>query len=288
MIIITGATGQLGRLVIEDLLSRVPAERLGVSVRDPDKAKDLSARGVRVRRGDFTDAASLRHSFERADQVLIISSNAAAYGGDPLAQHELAIDAAKASGARRIVYTSQMAASLTSQFPPAVHHGQTEAMLRASGIAWTSLRNGFYASAALRHLGQALDADALRTPASGKFAWTTHADLAAAAAAVLVDEGRFEGPTPPLTGREAVSFAELCTIASAASGRPIRHETLTDEQFETALLASGTPSFVVPISTGMFRAGRAGEFASVAPTLEGLIGHQPRTIGDVMAEHFRG
>jgi uncharacterized protein YbjT (DUF2867 family) len=287
MIIITGATGQLGRLIVEELLSRVPAEQLGVSVRDPDKAKDLAARGVRVRRGDFTDAASLRHSFGRADQVLIISSNAAAYGGDLLAQHELAIEAAKASGARRIVYTSQMAASLTSHFPPAVHHGQTEAMLRASGIAWTSLRNGFYASAALRQVTQALGAGVLSTPASGKFAWTTHADLAAAAAAVLADEGRFEGPTPPLTGREALDFAELCTIASAVLGRPVRHEALTDEEFETALLASGAPSFVVPISTGMFRAGRAGEFSSVDPTLERMIGRQPRTIGEVMAEHFR-
>jgi uncharacterized protein YbjT (DUF2867 family) len=240
-----------------------------------------------VRRGDFTDASSLRHSFEGADQVLIISSNAAAYGGDPLAQHERAIAAAKASGARRIVYTSQMAASLTSHFPPAVHHGQTEAMLQASGVAWTSLRNGFYASAALRYIGRALGDGVLRTPASGKFAWTTHADLAAAAAAVLVDEGRFEGPTPPLTGREAIDFAELCTIASAASGRPIRHEALTDEQFEAALLASGTPPFVVPISTGMFRAGRAGEFASIDPTLERLIGYPPRSIGDVVADHFR-
>ena len=104
MIIVTGATGQLGRAIVEQLVERVPAGEVGASVRDPAKAADLTALGVRVRRGDFADPASLAQAFAGATQVLVVSSNAAAYGGDTLAQHRAAIDAARAAGARRLVY----------------------------------------------------------------------------------------------------------------------------------------------------------------------------------------
>ena len=118
MIIITGANGQLGHAIVRKLLERVPAAEVGISVRDPGKADDLAALGVRVRRGDFADPGSLGHAFEGAAQVLIVSSNAASYGGDTLAQHRAAIAAARGAGARRIVYTSHMAAGSTSAFTP--------------------------------------------------------------------------------------------------------------------------------------------------------------------------
>ncbi len=161
MIIVTGATGQLGRAIVESLVERVPASQVGASVRDPAKASALAALGVRVRRGDFDDPASLAHAFEGATQVLIVSSNASAYGGDPLAQHRSAIEAARAAGARRIVYTSHMAASSASLFPPMLDHVATEEMLRESGLAWTALRNGFYASSGMMFIGDALKTGAL-------------------------------------------------------------------------------------------------------------------------------
>lgn len=117
MIIVTGATGHLGHTIAEKLVDRVTVSEVGVSVRDPEKAADLKELGVRVRRGDFEDPESLRHAFEGATQVLIVSSNAGASGGDPLAQHRSAIEAARAAGARRIVYTSHMAASASSASP---------------------------------------------------------------------------------------------------------------------------------------------------------------------------
>jgi len=135
MFIVTGATGHLGRAIVETLVHRVPANQVGASVRDPEKAADLEALGVRVRHGDFDDPDSLRHAFEGAAQVLIVSSNARASGGDPLAQHRSAIKAARAVGAGRIVYTSHMAASATSAFPPMLDHAATEDMLRRSGLA---------------------------------------------------------------------------------------------------------------------------------------------------------
>ena len=103
MIVVTGATGQLGHAIVLQLLERMPADGIGASVRDPDKAAGLAQRGVRVRHGDFDDAASLAHAFEGATQVLVVSSNARARGVDALAQHRTAIDAASAAGAARIV-----------------------------------------------------------------------------------------------------------------------------------------------------------------------------------------
>ena len=121
-------------------------------VRDPEKARGLAERGIRVRQGDFGDPASLRHAFENASQILIISSSTA---GDAVEQHRNAIDAAKAVGAQRVLYTSHMGSNASSPFSPMRDHAATEAMLKASGMAFTSLRNGFYADSGVMLLGQA-------------------------------------------------------------------------------------------------------------------------------------
>ena len=282
MIIVTGATGQLGHAVVEHLLTRVPADQVGVSVRDPQKAADLGARGVRVRRGDFADPASLAHAFEGASQVLIVSSNARASGGDPLAQHRAAITAARDAGARRIVYTSHMAAGASSAFPPMLDHAATEEMLRQSGLAWTALRNGFYATSGLMLMGDALQTGVLAAPADGKVSWTTHADLAEAAAVILTQAGRFEGPTPPLTGPQALGLADLAVIATEVRGRPVAREVISDEDLRAKMAARGLPAGVVGITLGLYAASRNGEFATVDPTLGQLLGRAPTTMRDVM------
>ncbi|OJH36920.1 SDR family oxidoreductase [Cystobacter ferrugineus] len=284
MIVITGATGQLGHLIVEKLLARVPVEQVGVSVRDPEKAQDLAARGVRVRRGDFTDPKSLTQAFEGASQVLLVSSNAAAYGGDTLAQHRSAIDAARASGARRVVYTSHMAASPSSAFPPAIHHAVTEQMLRGSGLAWTALRNGFYASSARLVLEQAVKTGVLETSPDGKIAWTTHADLAEAAAVILANEGQYDGPTPPLTAAEALDFGELCAVASDLLGRPIRRGIVPEEQLRANFAALGMPAMAIERSLGLYRASHNGEFATIDPTLQKLLGRVPTRVHAVLAD----
>lgn len=123
MLIVTGATGQLGKRIVANLLRHVPAQRIGVSVRATDKASDLAAQGVRVRAGDYDRPESLRHAWEGAEQLLLISSNAAASGGDPIAQHANAIAVARELGVARIFYTSQVSASPASLFPPGRDHG---------------------------------------------------------------------------------------------------------------------------------------------------------------------
>ncbi|RKG93061.1 NAD(P)H-binding protein, partial [Corallococcus terminator] len=265
---------------------RVPVDRVAVSVRDVQKAQELAARGVRVRRGDFTDPKSLEHAFEGASQVLIISSNASAYGGDPLAQHLAAIDAARAAGARRIVYTSHMAASHSSAFPPMLDHAATEQMLGESGLAWTSLRNGFYAESATFLLGKGLKTGVFEAPADGKVSWTTHADLAEAAAVILANEGRYDGPTPPLTAEQALDFGALCDIASSILGRPLRRSTVSEDAMRAQLVAFGMPAHVVAISLGLYRASRDGEFAATDSTLRKLLGRAPTGMREVLAEQL--
>ena len=272
MIIVTGANGQLGRQVVEHLVTRVPATEVGVSVREPDKAHALRDLGVRVRAGSFTDAASLAHAFEGVTQLLLVSSNTVA--GDTLAQHRTAIDAAVAAGARRIVYTSHMAASASSQFPPMRNHAATEELLASSGVAWTSLRNGFYAASALLFFS---DPDKVAAPADGPVAWTAHADLAEAAAIVLSTPGRFEGPTPSLTGSAALDLADLAKL------RGLPRVIVPDDEFRAGLAARGAPPARIDITMGLFLASRAGEFSAVDPTLAQLIGRAPITMRSVIA-----
>ena len=288
MIIVTGATGQLGRLIVEKLLDHVPAAQVGVSVRDPKKAADLEALGVRVRQGDFADVASLHYAFEGATQILIVSSNARATGGDPLAQHRNAIAAAKAVSAKRIVYTSQMAASATSAFPPARDHAASEAMLAHSGLAWTALRHGFYAESGLMMNGEGLKTGVVEAPADGKVSWTTRDDLAEADAIILADEGRFDGPTPALTASRAIDLDEFAAIASDALGKPISRKVLSDEEFKAKMAARGAPEGAAKIALGLFLAARNGEFATVDPTLEKMLGRSPISMRDLIAQKSKG
>lgn len=288
MIIVTGATGRLGRQVVEQLLKQLPADQLAVSTRDPDKAAAVGARGVQVRHGDFAKPETLSSAFKGASQLLIISSNAAAYGGDPLAQQRAAVDAALGAGVRRIVYTSHMGVSATSAFPPMRDHAAAEGMLRESGVAWTALRHGFYAGAVPMMVGAAAESGVLAAPADGPVSWTAHADLAAAAALVLMQEGRFDGPTPPLTGSEALDLDDVAAILADLHGRQVTREVISDEEQERRMADGGVPPAVVGITLGMYRAMRAGEFAAVDPTLATLLGRKLTTLRDVLSAERAG
>ncbi len=283
MIVVTGANGRLGRLIVTRLLGRVPADALGVSVRDAAQATDLAALGVRVREASYDDPVALADAFEGATQVLMVSSNSSAHGGDTLGQHRAAIGVAHAAGVRRIVYTSQMAAAADSRFPPARLHAATEAMLAASGLAWTALRNGFYADSGVDQLRGAFATGVIEAPADGPVAWTTHADLATAAARVLTEEGRFDGPTPPLTASNALDLGDLALIASRALGRHVERRVLDDGVFREYLAARQLPAPVIEIVAGMYEASRRNEFNQVDATLARLLGREPEGIAQTIA-----
>jgi len=283
MIVVTGATGQLGGAIVRSLVKLLPGEKVVASARHPEKAKPLEALGVEVRRGDFAAPETLTAAFAGATQVLLVSSNAAAYGGDPLRQHQAAIDAAKAAGVKRVLYTSHAAASAASLFPPMLSHAATEKMLAASGLAWISLRNGFYASSAVGFVGDGLKAGRISVPADGKVAWTTHPDLADATAAILAAEGSFNGPVT-LTGSEALDMSDIARVASEVLGHEVQREVISDEAFIEQLKARGLPEAVLAIPLGFYRAARAGEFSNVDSTLERLLGRKPQTIKDVIVK----
>lgn len=280
MIIITGATGQLGSQIVERLLDRVPADQVGVSVRDTDRATELAARGVRVRRGNYNEPDSLVNAFEGASQVLVISSNES--GASAIDQHIAAIDAARAACAQRIVYTSHQASNADSLFSPMPDHAATERYLAESGPPFTSLRNGFYASTVRFLIGQALQTGEIVAPADGPVSWTTHADLAEAAAIILAAPGRFDGPTPPLTAPVAYDLESVAGLLTEITGRTVRRVVADDDEWLAGLISRGVPAHAADITMGIFRAARRGEFDVTGPTLESLLGHSSTPLRTVL------
>ncbi|WP_328644326.1 NAD(P)H-binding protein [Amycolatopsis sp. NBC_00348] len=283
MIVITGGTGKLGSRIVERLRERVPAEQVAVSVRDVDRAGDL---GVRVRRGDFGDPQSLAEAFEGATQVLIVSANET--GGKAVQSHVTAIEAARDAGAERILYTSHQGAAEDSLFAPMPDHVATEAYLAKTGTPFTVLRNGFYASTVPQLLGAALETGELIAPADGPVSWTAHADLAEAAAIILASDRSFEGPTPPLTAPVALDLTDVARILSELTGRTIRRVVADDEEWVQSLTGHGVPAPQARMLLGMFHASRRGEFATVDPELERLLGHPATSMRSVLEEAIAG
>ena len=285
MIVITGATGALNGATVEHLLNLVPADRIGVSVRDPAKARHLAERGVRVRRGSYDDVAALRASFEDAEQVLLVSSSDPA--ADQVSLHRAAVEAAVAAGARRILYTSHQGAGLDSPFYPARVHAATEALLAASGVAWTSLRNGFYAHTLDWLLGPWRETGIIAAPADGPVSWTDRGDEGEAAAAILASQRPFDGPVT-LTAADAVTFNDIATLAAELAGRDVRRVVVDDEEWVAGLVAHGTPQFMARFMLGTFMAAREGRFAGTGPLLGELLGRRPRSVRDLLAERSVG
>ena len=284
MIIVTGATGQLGSQVVEALLTRVPADQVGVSVRDTGEAAELAARDVRVRRGDFTDPDTLATAFENATQVLVIS--AGIRGEDrAVAAHRSAIDAARAAGAQRIVYTSHQAAAADSRFSPARGHAATQRYLADAGVPFTALRNGFYATTVPRLIGPALETGTIAAPADGPVSWTGHGDLAEAAAAVLADPGRLDGISPPLTATETLDLTDIAALLSEITGRRIDRVVVEDEQWLHDQVDAGVPEAAAEFTLGLYRAARHGEFAVTDPTLTDLIARPTTPLRTLLQDH---
>lgn len=282
MIIVTGATGRLGSQIVDRLLERVPAHTVGVSVRDVAKATDLADRGVRVRAGDFTEPGSLEHAFEGADQVLVVS--AAIRGDGAASANRAALDAARDAGAARILYTSHQAASKDSLFPAQVAHAETEEHLATLGVPFTALRNGFYAGALAFFLGDALTTGRLEAPADGPVSWTTHADLAEAAASALSQPGLLDGVTAPLTAREMLDLDAVTGQLAGLTGRTLTRVVVDDDEWKAAAVARGMPAAAADFTLGMYRAARRGEFAVTDPALESILGRRPASVRSMLEQ----
>jgi len=229
MITITGATGALNGATTDHLLERMPAREVTVVTRDPAKAQRFADRGVTVRQGDYADPGSLPGAFAGADQLLLVSSNDP--GADAVALHHTAIDAAVTAGVGRILYTSHQGAARDTPFRPGRDHAATEQLLAASGVAWTSLRNGFYAHSLDWLLGPWRETGTITIPAEGPVSWTSRDDAAEAAVAILASDGGYDGPVT-LTAEAALTFFDVATIAAELTGRPINLAVLDADELD--------------------------------------------------------
>lgn len=279
MIVVTGASGALNGATVDHLLTRVPADGIAVVVRDVAKAQRFAERGVEVRRGDYADPASLPAAFEGADQLLLVSSNDP---GDTVPLHRNAVEAAVAAGAGRVLYTSHQGAAAGTPFGPGRVHAATEELLAASGLPWTSLRNGFYAHSLDWLAGSWRRERRLVVPAEGPVSWTAREDAAEAAALVLLADGAHEGPLT-LTASAAPTFAQVAALAADVDGRPVAFEVVDPEVWVAAQVAAGRPEPVARFTLGMFAAAEQGFFAGVDPLLGDLLGRAPRTVRDLLA-----
>jgi uncharacterized protein YbjT (DUF2867 family) len=280
MFTVTGATGALNGATVDHLLERVPAEDVVVVVRDPSRAQRFAARGVGVRQAGYDDPAAMRAAFAGADQLLLVSSNDP--GADAVALHAAAVDAAVAAGVGRVLYTSHQGAAEVSPFAPAQVHHRTEQLLAASGLPWTSLRNGFYAHSLDWLAGPWRESGQVCVPVDGPVSWTARDDTAEAAAAVLLSDGGFDGPVT-LTAPEAPTFADVAALAAEVGGRPVELAVVGPDAWLAGQLAAGRQEFVARFTLGMYEAAAAGLFAGTDPLLGELLGRAPRSVRDQLA-----
>ena len=280
MYVITGATGALNGATVDRLLETVPAAEVVVVARDVAKAAHLAARGVTVRPGDYADPATLREAFAGADQLLLVSSSDP--GADAVSLHRHAVDAAVAVGAGRVLYTSHQGAGIDSPFGPARDHAATERMLAESGLAWTALRNGFYAHSLAWLMGDWRGSGAFSVPADGPVSWTSRDDAAEAAAAVLLSGGAFDGPVT-LTAAAATTFADAAAIAGEIADRPVERIVVGEDAWLAEQVAAGTPEPMARFTLGIYLAAAEGRFAGVDPLLARLLGREPATVRELLA-----
>jgi NAD(P)H dehydrogenase (quinone) len=237
MIAITGASGQLGRLVIAELLATVPAAQIVALVRTPSKVADLAALGVVVRQADYNEPAALQAALRGVDKLLLISSSEI---GQRAAQHGHVIEAAQGAGVKLLAYTSVLHAD-RSPLGLAEEHRATEALLKASGLPHVLLRNGWYTENYLASVPPALQYGAfLGSAGEGRIASAARADYAAAAAKVLTLPEQ-AGKVYELAGDEAYTLAAFTAAISEAAGKPVAYTQLPEAAFRGALEQAGLP-----------------------------------------------
>ncbi len=291
-IIVTGATGQYGRAVTQRLLERVGPEELILVTRKPEQLADLAAKGAKVRKGDFDHPEGLPAAFEGGERMLLIST---ARVGKRVGQHGNAIDAAAKVGVKQIAYTSFI--GLHPENPALVtkDHRATEALMRASGVAWTALRDSQYAEAAAEVIGPM----ALRSgkwfasAAEGKIAMVSREDCVACAAVVLTTPGH-DNKAYDITGPELQSFRQIAAMVSEIAGRPIEYVVVDDEGMRAMFDAAGVPHEAtddpvnadIPWSSDDMvtfeQAIREGHFAVLSDSVQQLTGRPAKPLREVL------
>jgi NAD(P)H dehydrogenase (quinone) len=277
-IAITAATGQLGRLVVEELLRHVAASELVLVVRDPAKAATFAERGVQVRQADYGDPVALDSALVGVDRLLLISGSEV---GARVAQHTAVVRAAKAAGVSHIVYTSAPRADTTT-LSLAPEHKATEEVIRESGLTFTMLRNGWYTENYADRITAALATGTFVGAAGdGRVASATRADYAAAAAAVLTGDGH-ENAVYELSGDVAWSFPELAAAITAAGGREVVYQDVDAEKYAEILVSAGLPESTAGFVAHLDAETADGLLSEVTSDLRTLIGRPTTPLADTI------
>ncbi|CAL9471502.1 SDR family oxidoreductase [Streptomyces sp. Tu 3180] len=282
-IVVTGATGKLGRHVVEQLLEKVPAEQVTAVVRSAEKAADLAARGVRIAVADYNAPESLDGVFAAGDKVLLISGNE--FDKGRVRQHTAVIDAAKAAGVALLAYTSapgSLSAALADD------HRGTEEVLLNSGVPYTLLRNGWYHENYTENLAPVLEHRAVVAAAGeGRVSSASRADYAAAAVAVLTGEGH-ENTTYELGGDEAWSFSEYAAELSRQTGEEISYRPVTAEALTGILTGAGLPEPLAAVFAGVDVSIEKGELVVDSGDLSRLTGRPTTPLAEAVAAALKG
>ena len=282
-IVVTGATGHLGRHVVEQLLEKVPADQITAVVRDEAKAADFAARGVKIAVADYNTPESFGSLFSAGDKVLLISGNE--FDKGRVGQHKVVIEAAKAAGVALLAYTSAPG-SLTAAL--ADDHRGTEEALLASGLPYALLRNGWYHENYTENLAPALEHGAVvQAAGEGRVSSASRADYAAAAVAVLTGEGH-ENKTYELGGDEAWSFAEYAAEVSKATGKEIAYSPVSVEAYTGILAGAGLPGPLAAVLAGVDASIEKGELVVSTGDLSRLTGRPTTPLADAIAVAVKG
>ncbi len=277
-IVVTGASGKLGRHVVEQLLEKVPAGQVTAVVRDPERVADLAERGVRVAVADYNAPETFDGLFAAGDKVLLISGNE--FDKGRVRQHSVVIDAARAAGVALLAYTSAPG-SLTATL--ADDHRGTERALLDSGVPYVLLRNGWYHENYTENLAPVLEHDAVVAAAGeGRISSASRADYAAAAVAVLTGEGH-ENTTYELGGDEAWSFAEYAAELSRQTGREIVYNPVTPEALTGILTGAGVPEPMAAVFAGVDAAIAEGQLVVDSGDLSRLTGRPTTPLAEAVA-----
>jgi NAD(P)H dehydrogenase (quinone) len=284
-LLVTGATGNLGRLTLELLLERLPAEQLAGLSRTPDRAADLAERGVDVRQGDYFDYPSLVQAFTGVDKLLLISAQAFT---DRNAQHFNAIAAAKQAGVKHVIYTAiQRDEELgINQVGVTESDVFAEQALRASGLAYTILRNPMYLDNFEIYVGTDPYQQGIRAPhGEGTMAPALLRDLAAANVAVLTQDGH-ENKTYTLNGSEAASFQDIAATLSEIHGKTVPYLPVGVEEHLESYLQKDVPPPVAEFLTAWVVGVGLGSFSKNTDDLERLIGYRPTSYREYLQKHY--
>lgn len=284
MIAITGATGQLGRLVIDQLLQKIPADQVIALVRDPSKAEELRARGVQVRQADYTQPSALETALKGVDKLLLISSSEV---GQRLAQHRNVINAAKNAKVKLLAYTSILNADV-SIMDLAFEHKETEQEIKASGVPFVLLRNGWYSENYTAAIPTALQLKALiGSTGNGKISSAARIDYAAAAAEVLVRENQ-AGKIYELAGDQAYTLAEFAAELSKQSGEQIPFNNLPVAEYKAVLQRAGLPDWLAELLASSDGSAAQGALFDDSHQLSQLIGRTTTPLSESITAALAG